>query len=77
MMASMVRPRTKVSIRTSAGTALTASPPLVMMGWTRTVSASRKVSRLKWMAVKASVAALRALIPRWGAPPAWAPRPMN
>ena len=32
MIATRVRPRTKVSMRTSAGTALTASPPLVMMG---------------------------------------------
>ena len=72
-----MRPRTKVSIRTSAGTALTASPPLVMMGWTRILSSSRKVSRLKLMAVKAIVAAFRALMPRCGAPPAWEARPMN
>ena len=32
IMTSMLRPRTKVSICTSAGTALTAKPPCVMMG---------------------------------------------
>ena len=35
-------PRTKVSIVTSAGTTLTASPPLVMIGWMRIVSWSWK-----------------------------------
>ena len=64
VMASSVLPRTNVSMRTSAGTALTASPPLVMMGWTRTVSSSRKVSRLALMAAMASEAAFRALMPK-------------
>ena len=77
IMASSVRPRTKVSMRTSAGTALTASPPVVMMGCTRIVSLSMKVSRLKWMAVRASVAAFSALMPRCGEPPACAPLPTN
>ena len=75
-MASTVRPRTKVSRRTSAGTTFTTSPPRVMMGWTRMVSSSRKVSRRALMACRAREAALRALIPRWGAPPAWAALPV-
>ena len=44
-IASSEPPRTKVSIVTSAGTTLTASPPLVMIGWMRIVSLSWKVSR--------------------------------
>ena len=55
---------------TSAGTALTASPPFVIMGWTLMLSSSLNVSRLKLMAVIAIIAAFRALTPRWGAPPA-------
>ena len=39
--ASIVLPRTKVSMRTSDGTEFTASPPRVMIGWTRMVSSSR------------------------------------
>ena len=39
--ASMVLPRTYVSILTSAGTELTEAPPLVMMGWMRILSQSR------------------------------------
>ena len=39
--ASGVDERTRHSNFTSAGTALTASPPLVMIPWIRTVSSSR------------------------------------
>ena len=46
-----------------------------MIGWTRIVSSSRNVSRWASMAVSATTAALSALIPRCGAPPAWAPLP--
>ena len=45
-IASSEPPRTKVSIVTSAGTTLTASPPLVMIGWMRIVSFSQKVFAL-------------------------------
>jgi hypothetical protein len=62
-IASSEPPRTKVSILTSAGTTLTASPPLVMIGWMRIVSFSQKVSRWADMALIAIIAAFRALIP--------------
>ena len=75
--ASRVPDRTRHSSVTLEGTALTASPPRVRMPWMRTVSWSRKVSRLAWMAEIASMAALSALMPRCGEPPAWAPRPVN
>ena len=64
-------------MRTSAGTTLTASPPLVMIGWMRTVSRSQKLSRWQWIAFSAICAADSALMPRCGEPPACEARPVN
>ena len=72
-----VFPRTGL-MRPSAGTALTASPPLVIIGWTRMVSSSLKPLPVGVDGHEGeTLAALRALMPRSGAPPAWAPLPMN
>ena len=76
-IASSEPPRTKVSIVTSAGTTLTASPPLVMIGWMRIVSFSQKVSRWAAIAFIAIIAAFSALIPSCGRLPACAARPMK
>ena len=71
-----VADRTRHSSLTSDGTALTASPPLVIIPWMRTVSSARWVSRSALMAWIAKEAAFRALTPRWGRLPAWAPTPV-
>ena len=55
--------RTRHSSLTSDGTALTASPPRVMMPWIRTVSSARWVSLSALMAWIENEAAFRALAP--------------
>ena len=69
-IASIEAARRKLSVTTRSGMALTASPPLVMMGWKRMWSASGKVSRTQLAACIPQLAAYRALTPRWGEPPA-------
>ena len=49
----------------------------MIIALTRTLSSSRKVSRKALILFSASCAMLRALIPSWGAIPAWALLPIN
>ena len=62
---------------TESGTAFTAEPPFVIIGWTLILSSSLKVSLCIWIAWRAKVAAFRALMPFQGEPPACEARPIN
>jgi hypothetical protein len=64
-----------VSTTTSSGTTFTRLPPFVMIGWTRTQSSSRNVSRFRPSACRPSDAADRAFTPCSGVPAAWAALP--